>query len=254
MFFYVAVIFLSLTARGVNACVPSVVFLASLVLSLRSFYRRPNNPLEIWDYGTAELKETIPWNRSSAQVNILWNKSRRVYPGNRKEECDRQQTLCLYHPCVLPLSSRCRACIALYGYYRVESAATAYLGKASGKLLTHFTGLVSQSSPTLNRVGHTYTCVLSTSTATGDHKPVCRFASACVHVFVCVQNVQPTLLYTAQFSNTADGGRYIAAGGSGANEAKVQTRGDGHNSPPPSLPTLKYTAPRGCDDAINTCA
>ncbi|CAM9191239.1 unnamed protein product [Ectocarpus sp. 6 AP-2014] len=62
---------------------------------------RPNDPLEIWDYGTAELKETIPWNRSSAQ------------------------------------------------------------------------------------------------------------------------GVQPTLLYTAQFSNTADGGRYIAAGGSGANEAKI---------------------------------
>ncbi|CAM9250842.1 unnamed protein product [Pylaiella littoralis] len=67
---------------------------------------RPNSPLEVWDYGTAELKETIPWNRSSSQ-----------------------------------------------------------------------------------------------------------------------QNGQPTLLYTAQFSNTADGGRYIAAGGSGANEAKIFDHG-----------------------------
>jgi COMPASS component SWD3 len=32
---------------------------------------------------------------------------------------------------------------------------------------------------------------------------------------------RPTLLYAAQFSGAADGGRYIAAGGSGANEAKV---------------------------------
>lgn len=30
--------------------------------------RRPNDPLEIWDYGSGELQETIPWNRSSAQV------------------------------------------------------------------------------------------------------------------------------------------------------------------------------------------
>lgn len=62
---------------------------------------RPNNPLEIWDYGTGELKETIAWNRSTAQ------------------------------------------------------------------------------------------------------------------------RTQPTFLYAAQFSSAADGGRYIAAGGSGANEAKI---------------------------------
>lgn len=50
-------------------------------------------------------------------------------------------------------------------------------------------------------------------------------ALACVSagLYLCMneQGVQPTLLYTAQFSHAADGGRYIAAGGSGANEAKV---------------------------------
>lgn len=31
--------------------------------------RRPKNPLEVWDYGTGELKETIAWNRSTAQAS-----------------------------------------------------------------------------------------------------------------------------------------------------------------------------------------
>lgn len=39
-----------------------------------------------------------------------------------------------------------------------------------------------------------------------------------------VQGTQPTFLYAAQFSSAADGGRYIAAGGSGANETKVSVR------------------------------
>ncbi|CAM9233946.1 unnamed protein product, partial [Sphacelaria rigidula] len=36
-----------------------------------------------------------------------------------------------------------------------------------------------------------------------------------------IQGTQPTFIYTAQFSSATDGGRYIAAGGSGANEAKI---------------------------------
>ena len=39
-----------------------------------------------------------------------------------------------------------------------------------------------------------------------------------------LQRTQPTFLYAAQFSSAADGGRYIAAGGSGANEAKVNAK------------------------------
>lgn len=30
--------------------------------------RRPNNPLEVWDFGTGKLKDSIAWNRSTAQV------------------------------------------------------------------------------------------------------------------------------------------------------------------------------------------
>lgn len=70
-----------------------IVFFASPVRPLRSLYRRPNNPLEIWDYGTAELQETIPWNRSSAQVKQVCISCRRAYPGIRKEGGERQQTI-----------------------------------------------------------------------------------------------------------------------------------------------------------------
>lgn len=44
-------------------------------------------------------------------------------------------------------------------------------------------------------------------------------------IFPSAQGGQETFLYAAQFSNAADRGRYIAAGGSGANEAKVTTAG-----------------------------
>lgn len=36
---------------------------------LQRVNRRPNSPLEIWDYGTGELKESILWNRSTGQVS-----------------------------------------------------------------------------------------------------------------------------------------------------------------------------------------
>ena len=45
------------------------------------------------------------------------------------------------------------------------------------------------------------------------------------YILPSAQGGRETFLYAAQFSNAADGGRYIAAGGSGANEAKVTTAG-----------------------------
>lgn len=71
-------------------------------------------------------------------------------------------------------------------------------------------------------------------------------ARVCSSLCMNKQGVQPTLLYTAQFSHAADGGRYIAAGGSGANEAKVclvfaRERGKHDNSP-----RLKFDLEGGC--------